>query len=285
MKPEDEVAAMRALHRQASSRIDAAPDPSVRAAVLGTAARAVDAKPRSSDATVAAPFSRRRWPVSMAALLVVSLMTGLVVNQAMRDEPDRVTSAAAPPAAALPAPSPSPDHGGMTIAVARPEPTAPDARSTSAVGKRERPRADHGHALDGFTRDAAQRPPVDEATSAAKIVATPLPPAAPVPPAAPAAAPPAVPAPSNKARAAAPSMAESVADEAPTVVRASPASNTAQRMRRGPEPLTPEAWVERIVKLREAGDGAAADREVDALHARYPDFEIPAAALGATGTR
>jgi hypothetical protein len=53
----------------------------------------------------------------------------------------------------------------------------------------------------------------------------------------------------------------------------------------GSEPATPEAWVERIVRLRAAGDDAAADRELDALRARHPDFTIPAAALKASGTR
>lgn len=271
MKPDDDVAAMRALHHRASSQVDVAPDPSVRAAVLAAAARAVDAKPHAADAVAAAPFGRRRWPVSMAALLVVSLMTGLVVNQAMRDEPDRVTSAAAPPAPVPPAPSPA---LAKSVEVAAPAQTGPDARSTAAVTKRERPKADHGHALDGFTRDAAPAPAADDAAAAAKIVAPPS--SEPAPPPAPA---------PGKARAAAPSVAESNADEAPAAARPSPSMNAAQRIRRGPEPLTPEAWVERIVKLREAGDGAAADREVEALHARYPDFEIPGAALAPTGTR
>jgi hypothetical protein len=37
--------------------------------------------------------------------------------------------------------------------------------------------------------------------------------------------------------------------------------------------------------MRADGDDAGADRELDALRRRYPDFAIPRAALGPTGTR
>ena len=48
---------------------------------------------------------------------------------------------------------------------------------------------------------------------------------------------------------------------------------------------SPEAWTERIVKLREAGNDDEADREVTRLKRRYPSFAIPREALRATGTR
>ena len=46
-----------------------------------------------------------------------------------------------------------------------------------------------------------------------------------------------------------------------------------------------EAGVERIGKLRQAGNDEDADREVARLKQRYPDFAMPREALRATGTR
>jgi hypothetical protein len=45
------------------------------------------------------------------------------------------------------------------------------------------------------------------------------------------------------------------------------------------EPLTPEAWVARIVTLRQAGRDDDADRDLDVLRARYPEFVVPPTAL------
>jgi hypothetical protein len=43
--------------------------------------------------------------------------------------------------------------------------------------------------------------------------------------------------------------------------------------------LAPAQWIERIVKLREAGRDDEADRELTRLRERYPDFKVPPAAL------
>lgn len=145
-EPDDAVEAMRRLHRLAmqartESRVvpeagqahDERPDPRVRATVLAAAARAVDARPR--DATrVAVPAgpSRpavRRWPLSAAALVLVSVMTGLVVSQALHDAPERVVSAGStavvPPGTAV---DPSPPSSNAPLATA----TAPPDRAESA---------------------------------------------------------------------------------------------------------------------------------------------------------
>ena len=40
---------------------------------------------------------------------------------------------------------------------------------------------------------------------------------------------------------------------------------------------TPQQWLERIARLREQGDDAAADRELASFRSRYPDYLIPEA--------
>jgi len=42
---------------------------------------------------------------------------------------------------------------------------------------------------------------------------------------------------------------------------------------------TPEAWIERIVKLRGEGRHTEADAELAALRSRHPDLRLPQAAL------
>ena len=263
----DDVDAWRALHRRAADLVDGRPDPAVRDAVLAAAARAVAARPHAIDERRTAPFVARRWPWSAAAVLVVSLMAGLVAERTTRDEPARIVVATAPtspapvtktPAAPEPVPAPPQPRrsGGGPHRTAPGDATAPARRPSPAPP------------VERFVPDPppAASPRVD--AEPATVIASQLQPA-PDPPPAPAAPPAPVPA--------SPALATSMGAAAPP--SADDATPGLQRSRRS-TPATPEAWVDRIVRLRAAGRDDEADRELDALRARYPEFAVPAAAVG-----
>lgn len=266
MRSDDEaVDALRRAHREASQQLDDVPAARVRAAVLAAAARGVDAPPlRAVPAATAAPrglFQSRRWPLPAAALLVVSVMTGLVATHAMRDSPERITTVAA-----ITSDAPSPKHEVPASAAssdAQPALTSPAATvRTPAV-----------EPLRNAARKPAPAPPVVAEMHSAAAVPTP--------------------APGQSAFAAAPSAASPPASPVAGAAKAenstadSTAEMTATRARIGRvvEPSSPQAWVERIAQLRADGNETEADRELEALRQRYPGFAIPAKALKATGTR
>ena len=264
-RTESDLATMRALHREASDRIDPPPDPGVRAAVLSAATKAVADSTRRASGN---PFGAARWPLSMAAVLVVSVMAGLVATRTMRDEPERVAPVAATPSS--------------TVAAAKePEPTVVAEAARSEPPMKASADLVASRSIDDARARGPHRPKI--------------------------ASPPA--APSNQTMAPAefraaiptrqeafaerldapPSPAPAPAAEAAAPPRQAPSSDASSRrvfaQRMSAEPPTPEAWVERIVTLRDAGRAAEADRELAALRLRYPDFAIPQTALGATGTR
>ena len=81
---------------------------------------------------------------------------------------------------------------------------------------------------------------------------------------------------------------EAAKNEAGQDLPAAPAAQGAARLEavrdfEGSAPM----WLERIVKLRREGREAEADAELKRFRERYPDFQVPPAALpgGAAGTR
>lgn len=279
----DEIDALRQANRVAAEHRDERPDPRVRAAVLAAAARAVDARPANVP-TPGQPSGRartRRWPLSAAALLLVSVLAGMVGTRALRDAPERVTNVAvlAPTAVPNPAPQPkaeAPAAGPVTAPVRATDPAqapapvpAPRAASTPQTPLPHRPpsvapptaevqRAERSSTVARAAQDEAAAATVERRAEA------------------PAPAVPRSPAPATFGRQSA------VAPEAEpdALARADAARN-----RRAVEPLSAEAWVERIVRLRADGNDGEADRELEALRVRYPGFAVPAGALRATGTR
>ena len=109
-------------HRAAAQALDERPDPRVRTAVLAAAARAVDAKPHDAKQPArTTPFGSRRWGWSLAAVLVVSVMTGVVATRGWRERPDLIDGSAdgsatrdvqAPPASPTASPPVAPDGSG-----------------------------------------------------------------------------------------------------------------------------------------------------------------------------
>ncbi len=317
MKPEsnqarDERAAQAALaraYREASNAADEPPDPRVRAAVLAAAARAVDAKPHDAARRAAAhPFATRRWPLSAAALLVVSIMTGLVVTRGWWERPDLVDAnqqrqervqervqESAQEAARAPAPTaPAQDA---------PQPPAPSASVSNAPSDlaanpgtaRSEPKAKLNDARRRTSGVASPKASGDEAREAS---ATPAPDGADAT-ASGMTAKKSEEFSSNAAAVAASAAASTAASTSTTASAApAPAQRSLSRIAqlRGnlradettgtpAEPASPEAWIERIVKLREAGEDDQADREVARLKLRYPGFTIPREALRPIGTR
>ena len=296
MRSDDEaVDTLRRAHREASRQLDDAPAARVRAAVLAAAARGVAAPPLRAvpTATTASgsPFRSRRWPLSAAALLVVSVTTGLVATHVLRDGPERITTVAAagPDVAA-------PQREALAAAEVAPTPPTtpsnertPAVEPTGAAARKPAPvRRETESASPAVPRASAPAPAPPIPPESRGTATTPVQPAFVAPP--PAASPSAQP--TERSAKAESVTADSAtandtrgAAEAPRL--SAPAAITAMRARLGrtAEPAGPEAWVERIVKLRADGNDVEADRELDALRQRYPGFVVPANALKATGTR
>ena len=266
-----ERGAMRRLHRRASDVHDDEPDPRIRTTVLAAAARALEARPH----TIGERSRRsRRWPWSAAALLVVSVMTGLVVTQTIHDEPDRVVGAAPP--VTMPAPAAVTALRSPAAPVAAPAdrrgesmPERTTGRGTVDAGKRAAvPVAKPKAATPPAAAASIARPdPPPETTVATPALANPA-------PTAPSGAPAPVPRSSNEASA--PRDATTANDSDRSLASSTALRGSALlRARIVSEPATPEAWLDRIASLRAAGRDTEADREIDALHARYPSFAIP----------
>lgn len=264
-------------YREASHAIDERPDPRVRAAVLAAAARAVDAKPtdaahrRPANARASHPFSARRWPLSAAALLVVSIMAGLVATRGWWERPDLVDAnqqqRATPEA---PAQSGAPTPSVTTTAGMLGPPAATD--TTQDRNARQEPETK----APGRTRRApgAASPKRDDANQARVTpeATAPLPAGQ-------------ISSDTTRRKSEAPAKNAGAAPAAPGVAQPAVARPADARPDSRDEADTPDVWVARIVKLREAGKHDDADREVTLLKQRYPAFAIPRQALRATGTR
>ncbi|MGI9026738.1 MAG: hypothetical protein ACR2GP_14385 [Burkholderiaceae bacterium] len=294
MKPEADERSEREMiehvYREVSDALAERPDPRVRAAVLAAAARAVGAKPHDAARLAGShPFAARRWPLSAAALLVVSIMTGLVATHGWWERPDLVdANQARPEATQAPAqapaqapsqavvPSTSDTQGAGAIGPAdsgadkgRSANREPEPRSSSL--RRRAPNIAAAGPNDSVARNApsATAPdlageissgPTRQKAEASASNAAPL-------PAAPATSTAITP------------RALSRSTEGQAEAREKPGASSRAELE------SPEAWSDHIVKLREAGNDEEADREVARLKQRYPNFAIPREALRAMGTR
>ena len=317
-------------YREASNATDERPDPRVRAAVLAAAARAVNAKPRDAARTVTTyPFAARRWPLSAAALVVVSIMTGLVVTRGWWERPDLVdasqpqqekdrgaslaTSRTPPQDVSREAPEGVSQSASQSASQSPPQapsqrPRAPfrnaapassnapselaaktiDARRSTAraasprvddVFKRNAPALASSDMADASSASAARQKAEASSTNTAVAVAgSPAAPADVAPPAVPAAlvTPAAAPAAPNVAQRAVSRLAGA---------RGNLRAESESQIQSHDDAASPEAWIERIVKLREAGQDNEASRELARFKRRYPNFTIPREALHAIGTR
>jgi hypothetical protein len=72
-------------YREASAALDERPSEAARAAVLAAAARQVNARPMSADAP--RPVARRRWPLAVAATVLLSTLAALVATHTEQEMP------------------------------------------------------------------------------------------------------------------------------------------------------------------------------------------------------
>lgn len=269
-------------------------DASVRAA----ARRAVHAGPRAGGA---APVARWRFPLAIAATVVIgSSLTLMVARHEPPLQADRSAGVERPApaeaaetssaAASDVAPAEAARDPGVAAALKQAMPTAgrgPNADAQTAPNghanteaKRARPArareqpepapsAEHVEAKLAPARPSADGARLSEQTIADALAppneAAPAVPSPAQPPAAPA-APAAVASASQNPRAAKMNSRAYSAPEPPSpdAVRADSA-----------DALAPAAWIERIRALRRAGKPEEAQRELRALLARHPGYELP----------
>ena len=282
---DDPVDFLRDAHRAASNAVDDAPGPGVRAAVLAAAVRGVGAQPRRVAATSAdaRPSGVRRWPLSAAALLVVSIVTGLVATRVMRSDPERATTIASVTPTASKASSAPAAMDAVSPPAAPPTPSheaKASAASGNAAAVTTRPQQRQDSTRNG-SRPSDLQVGADRAAPSVARVAVPAPTHAREAPA----APPAQALTETQEFADAQSRAEAM--QTPDADASSSGATSAMRARVGrtAEPASAEAWVERIVRLRADGNDLEADRELEGLRRRYPGFVVPTSALRANGTR
>jgi hypothetical protein len=292
MMSEERDSRLDRLYREAER---SAPAAHLDAAILAAARREVGARPRSLSETA------RRWrvPVSIAALVVLSVSLVTLVQREDRDELALMTpgppAASKPPQAAAPAP-PAPAQP----AAEKPPAEAPAMRpraAPSAVRGDERPMARNG--LEAMP-DSARRDAVTGPASGAGAASAPAPAA---PPALqPFPAPPRVAereaaspqaAPAGEARAIRPAAAppgrearSAVADAPPAeeesakALAGSMALKSGARVRapawQGYEKEPPQKWLDRIAELRRQGETALAEEMVAEFKRRFPEHPLPA---------
>ena len=238
-KPDDELRALyRGLPREE-------PPPAIDAAVLAAGSR-----------SVARPFHNWKVPVSLAAVLVLSV----VVTQRMSEEqPEIRANPPSPPVAAqIPkAPATKPEsRRDVPVAGPRPQPKTqprPESAPPREVARSEPP------AQPEMTRSEPSPAVKEEAVIAAAPAPAPPPQAGAVAQSAGQLA-------RTDARAErrAPMTAKSRAD----------ASNLASAA-----PLSPESWLERIIELRGSARHKEADESYEEFRRRYPDYVVPAEKL------
>ena len=257
----------------------AAPPPHLDAAILAAARREVGARPRALSAL-------RRWrvPVSIAAVVVLSVSLVTVVREEggetfLRDErvpaaPPQLPMAASPeppakaPEARKSAPAPAPEELSLralprdqAAAKAEAEPRAAEpeqARSSAAPGADSgaAPPAAVGGVLSYQLRETPGRAEADAAQQ---------------------------PAPSAGVRG---STAPGAASPAPKLMiedrmAAEPARSRLEERSpvwRGLEQEPPQKWLERLAELRKQGRAGDAEELLAEIKRRFPDYPLPAGA-------
>ncbi len=269
------------LYREAARE---APPAHLDAAILAAARREVGARPRS----LASPLRRWHVPVSVAAVVVVSVTLVILVREEERAErpmqapvPASVTRAEQDPAARTP-----PSPGDATSDTARMRPAAPapqpqelrdEGKFAAALGKRE---------------DSSRAEFGPRASSAESAMAMPEPAAKPMP------QPFQAPAPRLAEERAAPASADSIvagrvesapaaasepdrpAPGAPRALSATPevklraAGQDRPPVWKGLEKEPPEKWLARIEDLRRQGRSAEVEEMLSEFKRRFPEHPL-----------
>jgi hypothetical protein len=263
-------------------------------AILAASRRAVQAGPAGARRQ---SWSRRMaLPVSLAAVVVLSVMVGVHVNE---ERPDLVSVAPSPPSAPPSAPAPAPVPAPAPARDA-PPPVEPDANVAPprATADARKPAPDVGRSarkqerqkdevraevsreqeapkLRQFAPDPAPAPapatvPAGPAAAPVEDRAAMAPQASPPPP-----APAAKPAPRALGEAAATAGAGAASGRQPAQARErAEVSQDASTLAKRNDAETPEKQLERIAELRREGRHAEADRLYAEFRQRYPAYRF-----------
>jgi hypothetical protein len=302
-------------YREASGELDERPAVSARAAILAAAAREIGARP--VDAAKVAPRPRMRWPWAAAAAVMLSTLAVLLATRTEQEQPSFTPPAeparetAREPAAAQPM-TPA-ESAAPSIAESKPAPPAAESRRSAAaeskVSAGSAPSAPAPLRKENRQLAAAEEPPVarakTEGTAEADVgdarsrAPTPPPAASPPPPPPPSASSTAeaaagtvgslqAPAAEQQARIAERSQSRSDSAVRPQVKAAKPraeAADAANEIEREGVEQRPEDWLQKIIRLRLDGRHDEAEAELKRFRDRYPQWQVPPAALGPSGTR
>jgi hypothetical protein len=291
-------------YREASAALDERPSAATRAAILAAAARQVDARPRPADAPRI--VRRSRWPLAAAAAVLLSTLAVMMANRTGQEMPSFTAPAERAPDVVAVAPAPSvaatPSSDSAAPLPAPPIAQAPDAaakRSTMSSAREERssapsaPKERPDAQASDVASPAASARPVERAPEITSAEARQELPAAPPAPARTAPLARSAPAPAAAGAMRAPDVAAARPEASPmeraATREAAPAPQGVARLDavrdfEGSAPM----WLERIVKLRRDGREAEADAELKRFRERYPDVQVPSAALpggASTGSR
>lgn len=249
------------------------PPPHLDASILAASRRAVGAGPARIDR----PASLKRWagPVSIAAVLVLG------IGVALRMQVEQPGIEVAVPrleqrGAEAPSPPPATDVAAKPAPQLKAEVAAPAAEAPAPVAKATRPAASERRAGESTTVASSSAAPAPQALQAlppaesfpAPAAASPPPPQAMAADTAARIAPAQVPPPTQ--------TTTTVSTPPPPLAAAAPRARAQEKREAGTDAAaTPEAELDRIARLREAGRGAEADRALAELQRRFPDHRIP----------
>lgn len=311
-------------YRAANEALDERPSAATRASILAAAARQVQAGPRDAAAPMATPKpGMRRWPMAAAAAVMLSTLAVMMAVRTEHEMPtftpptgsDESRAAATPvPAAPSMESRSATDKSAGDAAVATTQHAPSLAKERTATPAAVAPKAAPPTGSSAAMRDVAPQiadskvaAPIGEPRAKEEVSELRA-------PAAPPAEPSAV-APLEAKRAApAPSAGSEVAtaeSAAPGVDRERRRDEGAANLARAPARQTPavtgavgaaaekpraegdaaanelraEDWLEKIIKLRQRGRHEEADAELKRFRERYPQVQVPAAALLPSGTR
>jgi hypothetical protein len=301
--------AERARYRAASEVLDERPSAATRAAILAAAARQVEARPRDAGSPV-------RPPQRPAATVLLSTLAVMMATQTEREMPTFTPPASAPPASATAErAAPASDSQGQPALVAPPPPATTrsvpaspaienkqrsaqsaagngvDARAERDAVRQDRPTAaspprDAADAASGVASEEHVRAKQETAEQRANEAAASTAPA----PAAGALTKRSAPA----AKPDASSTVERQRDEraappsGPPAVTRAPAARSSAELGAASDregELNAEDWLKRIVALRASGRHDEADADLKRFRERYPQVQVPPAALPPSGTR
>ncbi len=306
--------AERARYRAASEALDERPSAATRAAILAAAARQVEARPRDAGSPVRPPQrpAALRWPWAAAATVLLSTLAVMMATQTEREMPTFTPPASAPPASAtVERAAPAPDSQGQPALVAPPPPAgsvpapppsenkqhAAQSAAGNAVGARAerdavrqdrstaasppREAADAASGVAGEEHVRAKQEAAEQRANDAAASTTPAPAAGTLMKRS---------APAAKPEAS--STVERQLDEraVPPAVTRAPATPSSAELgaasdRAREAELNAEDWLKRIVALRAGGRHDEADAELKRFRERYPQVQVPPAALPPSGTR